>query len=314
MQENSVENFFSDSLIENEIQLGNNKKNGTIKEMQLSGMLVVLTDTQVPNGYSFTVSNDFPLFKLYFGLNGTYTNVINKTESSFTNIPKGHFNFLYQPYVDSKVAYEGNRQRNLQIIFTKKNIQHLLGNDYEEQLKKISDVIAENNNCIFWKESKIIPNKYLFTIEDILNCTYKGQIRKVYIEAKVTELIVDFLLMTKEKYTTNRVHNLEATNHAGVQKVEDYISKNLKKRITIKKLATHVGFNVSKLKREFKKINHITIFKYITRLRMEKAKRFIEEGNYSISQASYEVGYKNPQHFTVAFKKTHGFLPSQLRK
>ena len=47
---------------------------------------------------------------------------------------------------------------------------------------------------------------------------------------------------------------------------------------------------------------------------MEKAKTLILNENYTVAEASYKVGYKNPQHFTVAFKKMYGYLPSELIK
>jgi AraC-like DNA-binding protein len=45
---------------------------------------------------------------------------------------------------------------------------------------------------------------------------------------------------------------------------------------------------------------------------MEKAKELILEKNYNIAETSYSVGYKHAQHFTVAFKKMYGYLPSEL--
>ncbi len=47
---------------------------------------------------------------------------------------------------------------------------------------------------------------------------------------------------------------------------------------------------------------------------MEYAKQLILEKNISICCVSEELGYKNPQHFTVAFKKIFGYLPSKLKK
>ena len=74
------------------------------------------------------------------------------------------------------------------------------------------------------------------------------------------------------------------------------------------------GFNATKLKRDFKKVYGTTVYKYITGLRMEEAKKRIVEDHISIAQAAYEVGYSNPQHFTAAFKRTMGYLPSLLRQ
>jgi AraC-like DNA-binding protein len=46
---------------------------------------------------------------------------------------------------------------------------------------------------------------------------------------------------------------------------------------------------------------------------MEDARRLLLEGEKTISEVSYWVGYKNPAHFTVAFKQYFGMLPSAIR-
>ncbi|WP_298488094.1 helix-turn-helix domain-containing protein [uncultured Maribacter sp.] len=55
-----------------------------------------------------------------------------------------------------------------------------------------------------------------------------------------------------------------------------------------------------------------TILKHITKHRMQKTKELIKKKEYKISEISYMVDYKNPQHFTVAFKKFYGVLPSSV--
>ena len=72
--------------------------------------------------------------------------------------------------------------------------------------------------------------------------------------------------------------------------------------------------NSFKLKKQFKMVFNTSVFHYLTELRMEYAKQLILEEEYSVALVSEELGYKNPQHFTVAFKKIFGYLPSKLKK
>ncbi|WP_103192391.1 helix-turn-helix domain-containing protein [Formosa algae] len=39
----------------------------------------------------------------------------------------------------------------------------------------------------------------------------------------------------------------------------------------------------------------------------------MSEQGYTIAETAYEIGYKNPQHFTAAFKKKYNYLPSKLK-
>lgn len=55
-----------------------------------------------------------------------------------------------------------------------------------------------------------------------------------------------------------------------------------------------------------------TVFGYLHGLCMNKAKILLLE-NKKVTEVANEVGYKNAQHFTAAFKKHNGILPRMLK-
>ncbi len=124
------------------------------------------------------------------------------------------------------------------------------------------------------------------------------------------------LIFLLAKTNENNYDNIKLSNYdyCKIIEVEKYIQNNLKQALTISELAEFFGINMSKLKQNFKIIFSSTIFKHNTKLRMEKAKILILNKNYNAAEDSYRVGYKNIQHFTVAFKKMYGCLPSELIK
>ncbi|MEE9362234.1 MAG: helix-turn-helix domain-containing protein [Cellulophaga sp.] len=46
---------------------------------------------------------------------------------------------------------------------------------------------------------------------------------------------------------------------------------------------------------------------------MEEAKKMLLEQNLSINEISDRIGYKNPQHFSTAFKRKFGMIPSRIK-
>lgn len=163
-----------------------------------------------------------------------------------------------------------------------------------------------------WMKSKPISVELRKYIEEIMCCKYEGNIKKAYLETKINELLIFLLAKTNENnYDTIKLCNYD---YCKIIEVEQYIQTNLKQALTISELAEIFGMNMSKLKQNFKIVFSSTIFKHITKLRMEKAITLILNENYTVAEASYKVGYKNPQHFTVAFKKMYGYLPSELIK
>ncbi len=54
------------------------------------------------------------------------------------------------------------------------------------------------------------------------------------------------------------------------------------------------------------------VFGHLADLRMEKARQMLGTSRYTVSEVAHEVGYKNAHHFTAAFKKKFGHLPSKM--
>jgi AraC-like DNA-binding protein len=47
---------------------------------------------------------------------------------------------------------------------------------------------------------------------------------------------------------------------------------------------------------------------------MEQAKHMLLEQGKTVGEAADQAGYRNAHHFTAAFKKYFGYLPSQLKR
>ena len=81
---------------------------------------------------------------------------------------------------------------------------------------------------------------------------------------------------------------------------------------TIAKLARAVGMNECKLKICFKKRFGTTIYALFQEERMKKAKRLLQD--YNVTETAMVLGYSNVSHFSTAFLKQFGCLPSRVRQ
>ena len=98
-----------------------------------------------------------------------------------------------------------------------------------------------------------------------------------------------------------------------MHELKDYISKKFLEDHSLHCLAKIAGMNTNKLMNLFKKIFGQSIFEFIGQLRMDHAKELLYEGDLMITEIARTVGYKNPNHFSSAFKKRFGFNPSAVR-
>ncbi len=80
---------------------------------------------------------------------------------------------------------------------------------------------------------------------------------------------------------------------------------------TIAALAQAVGMNQCKLKTGFKSLFGSSIYALFQEERMSRARQLL--ANHNVTETAVMLGYSNISHFSVAFRKQFGCLPSQSR-
>ena len=78
-------------------------------------------------------------------------------------------------------------------------------------------------------------------------------------------------------------------------------------------VSKRISLNQLKLKSGFKEYFGCTIYSYVTRLRMEEARRLILNEGKNMYEVGLQVGFKHQASFTHAFKKYYGILPSEIK-
>jgi len=92
-----------------------------------------------------------------------------------------------------------------------------------------------------------------------------------------------------------------------------FIQSNYEKDITLCEAAEAANLSIHYFSRLFKKEMGITFKEYLTKLRMEDAKRKLRNRDANISRIAREIGYRNPSYFSKVFKEYEGKSPSEYR-
>ncbi|MCK0156581.1 AraC family transcriptional regulator [Cellulophaga sp. F20128] len=284
---------------------------GSQQKHDLDGVTVVMKQLCFDVPSTTTCLHTHYGFGLHFVLKGDYE--FNSVNSKTTiGIKEGSYNLIHWPKVSGSQKLSGLEHIAVDVFFTKEFLENLLGQENCVVFVNFLAAMGKYPKCLWGGDGQSISNKLRMQLLEILQCPYTGNTRSNYLGSQMRCLIIDTLLRHENCIGAVGDLPLSVSDYEAIEKVISYINQNLKQKLTIKELSEIAGFNTTKLKSCFKKIHHTTTFKYITQLRMEKAKGLVLVDNLSIAQASYEVGYSNPQHFTVAFKKTMGYLPSKL--
>ncbi|MBS9462851.1 helix-turn-helix transcriptional regulator [Flagellimonas sp. 389] len=93
----------------------------------------------------------------------------------------------------------------------------------------------------------------------------------------------------------------------------DYIQDNLMNPISLDDISRVSALSNYHLYNSFKKIYGKTPHQYINRLKMAKAKTYVQESHFSLSEISDIFGYNDPTVFGKVFKKAYGRPPSYYR-
>lgn len=163
----------------------------------------------------------------------------------------------------------------------------------------------------------ITPAMYVI-IRDIQTEQRKGSYKRILLEAKVLEL----LMLQLEQYeeisgkdqggvASASIRQLEINK---MQQVKEILQCNMQSPYSLIDLAHMVGTNVYTLKKSFKECFGTTVFGYLNQLRMEEAHRLLMAQTHTINQIADLIGYKNANHFSTAFKRYFGYIPSELRR
>ncbi|PVH24562.1 helix-turn-helix transcriptional regulator [Sphingobacterium corticibacter] len=171
--------------------------------------------------------------------------------------------------------------------------------------------IEQGQYTSFSSEDFFVTLEMRRVIDDMVNCRQEGELKRIHTEARILEL-----LMYQLEQLSGNGQETELIRGDDILKLEN-AREVLRSRYvtppTQKELSREVGLNEFKLRRGFKEYFGITVYDYVTRLRMEEAKRLLLVEGQSISEVSSGVGFSHQNNFSIAFKKYFGLPPSELR-
>lgn len=96
--------------------------------------------------------------------------------------------------------------------------------------------------------------------------------------------------------------------------IAEYIDNNYAEKLTVPDLANEFHLSVGYLSRFFKRYTGLSIYDYITLVRLNYAHELLLNGSASIRYISEQTGFPNDKAFTTAFKKVYKETPYKYRK
>lgn len=93
-----------------------------------------------------------------------------------------------------------------------------------------------------------------------------------------------------------------------------YINDNFDKNLHLEDLSRKFYFNPNYICMLFRRRLDTTFIEYIKTIRMKKAKELFDSGNFTVSEVSSGVGYRDYSYFHKTFSAYYGITPAQYKK
>ena len=175
------------------------------------------------------------------------------------------------------------------------------------ELSNIKSLLLDSNRVIkiTGDLKAVINNKILSTVS-----LEKEQLIITFLE------ILSLIYQADKTYINEQQYQLLLNENEGgrLNEVLAYTFKQVKQEITIEQVAKIAYLSRSQFSSFFKLHTGKTYIQFLNELRIENACILLRNGNFTIEQICYEVGFQNVSNFVRQFKKVKNVTPSNYRK
>ena len=139
------------------------------------------------------------------------------------------------------------------------------------------------------------------------------------------KMLVEALALALGAHMVRHHSNLEAASVAvptaargtldarRLRRVKEIIEAHLDEELTIEVLASEVSLSPFHFARAFKVATGMSPHRYVSNLRVEKAKVLIAEGKIPLAEIARQCGFSSQSYFTTWFKRIVGVTPGAYR-
>lgn len=164
------------------------------------------------------------------------------------------------------------------------------------------------------REEELLKHPWLKSTLDQLSSEYMSQQPGAELVVnKLTEVVlVELIRINFGRGEKNRF--VLALSDKRIAKALQHLHNKPDIAWTLEKLAEEVGMSRAAFAKRFKNLVSQSMFEYLTRLRVQRAKELLRETKLPLYEVASRVGYESDLAFTKTFKKHAGTTPTRYRK
>ena len=280
----------------------------SITELVMDNVKITHAQSQIDQNIVLRTEQETPTVDLFVQLSGQ--SQIRRCNQSNRRYQSGQCNVVYTPAYEGELQLSGPAISTFAVQFSVPFFQRFLDRQTGFLDRLAEGIDRDQMRSLAPCNSPVTPAMKAI-LHDLLHCPFKGFSKRLFLEAKILELLalqVDQISLNQSaRPTAFRPDDLDK-----IIAVREWLTEHFLQPITLPEVARLVGLNDFKLKKGFRELFNTTVFGYLTALRMSHARRLLLDGGQTVTEVADALGYQHAHHFTHAFRKHFGYLPSKL--
>ncbi|MEM7030579.1 MAG: AraC family transcriptional regulator [Chloroflexota bacterium] len=278
------------------------------------GVAVTILDVFTQTDISFKVQNEIPrIMEFGFVNSGVIETTVRGQRREFDALAGQNYMMWAEGDIEARAVAPGGQHIQLvELRFLPEALDTWTQHIGYGLPTHLNDFFSEQQLSPY-SHPAIMTSEMQVTVNQILNCHLDALPEKFYLEAKVLELVTQYLAFVNNQ-NTSRLVTLSSRDIECVREAQDILQRRMDSPPSLLELSRLVGLNDYKLKAGFRQALGTTAFGYLREMRLQRAFDLLQDDVYNVTQTAQTVGYHNLGDFGLAFKRRFGLSPSAVRR
>ena len=216
-------------------------------------------------------------------------------------------------YADTEVEFEHTVSpekplRCVLIATALRNLKNLPNEEGEIFSSLLNELVNPSDHYVEGPQFFMTPEMDRI-VDSVFDMKYHGKTKMMFFRSQMTALLSHFFgqlaMMQTEKINT--------TERDKLYMAKEILLNNLDNPPSLSELSRQIGLNSYNLKKNFKELFGVPVFKYLQNERLKTAHELIRNQEATVQEAAWHVGYDSLSSFSNAFEKKFGYRPSQIK-
>jgi AraC-like DNA-binding protein len=217
-------------------------------------------------------------------------------------------------YADEKVEFihtikPDNPLQCIVIATATRNLPHLPNQEGELFSQFLHQLVHPKDHYVHGAHFYMIP-EMMNILENVFKTQYHGKTKMMFFRSQMTALLSHFFGQLADL----KDDTIQESVQEKLLQAKEILSNNLESPPSLSELSRQIGMNTFKLKKNFKDLFGVPVFKYLQNKRMSKAHQLLNQKELSVQEVAWEVGYSSLSSFSNAFTKKFGYRPSEIKQ